>query len=129
MGSTREMRSSFTTTVTAPALRSVGVEMIRVRKSDYAYEHDRFFNRTGTLLVGVFSNQVEGSTGKMSSFCSRWWKQDVINNYLRREHGLSRSDYVKWVGFSFDESARALRTKKKSSHIVGSFTISSDVLA
>lgn len=92
----------------APALASVGVEMLRLRKEDYAYKHDGVFNGMGTLLIPSFTDQ-SGEPGKLGGFCSRWWKSDVILNYFRRVHKMPRSRYRKWIGFSVDESTRAVR--------------------
>lgn len=92
----------------APGLASVGIEMKRLHKADYAYTHDGCFNRKGTLLVPAFTSQ-SGEPGKMSGFCSKWWKSEVVDNWLSRECGVKRSMRRKWIGFSLDESTRALR--------------------
>lgn len=95
----------------APALASVGVQMHRVCKSDYAYKHDGVFNGKGTLLIPAYTNQ-SGTPGKMSGFCSKWWKSEARNNWLRRVHGLKREQFRVWIGFSVDEMPRALRMMK-----------------
>lgn len=89
-------------------LSSVGVEMARIQKDEFAYRHDGIFNGKGTLLIPAFTNQG-GEVGKLSGFCSKWWKSEARNNWLRREHGLSRAQFVVWIGFSSDEMPRALR--------------------
>lgn len=93
----------------APALASVGVTLVRVRKSDYAKEG--IYDLSGrNLLLPAFTNQG-GDTGKLSGFCSSKWKVRVIDRYLRSK-GVRRKGYVKWIGFSTDELPRALRMMK-----------------
>lgn len=95
--------------VLAPALKKVGVEIHRLKKSDYCYQHDGVFNSKGIPLIPAFTNETVGSVGKLSGFCNRWWKQDVMLNYFRREHKLPRSSMRKWIGYSLDEASRAIR--------------------
>ena len=90
-----------------PALESVGVNLVRVSKNDYAYKTDGAFNPSGSLLIPAFTN-AEGS-GKLTAYCSTYWKKEVVENYLSRIHGLKRSQYVTWIGFSKDEPKRYLR--------------------
>lgn len=94
--------------VLVPNLRAVGVELIRITKEEFAYTHEGVFNKNGNCLLPAFTD-FSGSLGKHSAFCNRWWKQDVMLNFFRRTHGLTRSDMVKWIGFSIDEATRALR--------------------
>lgn len=89
-------------------LKAIGVDLLRLDKTAFAYEHDGLFNKKGTLLIPAFTNE-SGETGKLSGFCSRWWKSDVIDNYLLRLHGIGRPHYCKWIGFSLNETTRAVR--------------------
>ena len=95
----------------APRLAEIGVTLVRARASEYAYAHDGLFNKKGTLLVPAYTTQNEETegTGKMSNFCTTYWKRDVCDNYLRREHGIGKNQNVKWIGFSIDEMRRATR--------------------
>lgn len=95
--------------VTVPAMEKVGVKIHRLLKSDYCYDHAGVFNSKGTPLIPAFTNQTVGNVGKLSGFCNRWWKQDVMLNFFRREHKLARSSMRKWIGYSLDESIRAIR--------------------
>lgn len=94
--------------VLVPKLRRVGVELIRISKAEFSYEHDGLFNKKGSSLIPAFTD-FSGEKGKHSAFCNRWWKQDVMLNYFRRVHQLKRADMVKWIGFSMDEARRAMR--------------------
>lgn len=96
----------------APGLASVGVELIRVMPDQWQSipEHGKeWLSHNGnTVLLPVFTNQ-SGSTGKLGAFCSARWKVEAIDRYLSNVHGITRSNYVKWIGFSLDESPRAAR--------------------
>jgi hypothetical protein len=100
--------------VVRPALASVGVEIHRLKKEEYGEAGclgDYSKKGEGDLLIPAFST-LTGQPSKMSNFCTDKWKVVVVNNYLSRVHGLTRSKYVKWIGFSFDESRRWLRMQR-----------------
>lgn len=97
--------------ITAPALASVGVEIHRVKKDDYAYPSERgLFGSKGSLLMPAYTTQ-EGDVSKLSGFCSNAWKVHVIKNWLSREMGVKPNEARRWIGFSMDESRRVLRMK------------------
>lgn len=109
----REMITTwqYLESVTRPHLESVGVKVFRVKKEAYAEPgsvdiYSGYGN--GHLLLPVFSD-INGKPSKLSAFCSDKWKVVVVNNFLSREHGLTRSNYRKWIGFSMDETNRVLR--------------------
>lgn len=96
--------------VTAPALRKIGIEVHRPTAAQYAYTHDDLWNKNGnTMLIPAFTSRVVGSTGKFDGYCSKWWKVEVTQNFLKREHGIDKGQVRKWIGFSIDELRRALR--------------------
>lgn len=102
----RELRTTwdYMDEFVKPGLASVGVEYRRVKASDYAYTAN-LHNAKGTMLMPAFTN-YGGETSKLPNFCTTYWKIDAISNYLSREHGLTESQYVKWIGFSLDEGRR-----------------------
>jgi hypothetical protein len=106
-GRERSTTWQYMDTVVSPALRRVGVEIHRVKIDAYSYTHDGVYSGK-TLLIPAFTD-VTGNKGKMSGYCNRWWKQDVVNNWLRRERGLAPSKVRSWIGFSADEMPRVIR--------------------
>jgi len=106
----REMPTTwqYLEAVTIPALKSIGCEVHRISQ-EYCSDADKGeFHQSGSLLIPAFSNQT-GEASKLSSFCSDKWKVRVCNRYLKKVHGLDRSEYRKWIGFSMDETNRVLR--------------------
>jgi hypothetical protein len=90
-----------------PNLASVGLEVKRIKASEWSYIGELAFNKTGELLIPAFSSQST-KPAKLSNFCTRWWKQDVMTRYLSSV-GLTRSKYFTWIGFSLNESKRVAR--------------------
>lgn len=100
--------------VIRPAFKRIGIEVHRVSKNDYGEPAAKGMfsaHGEGHLLIPAFSNQ-SGKAGKLSGFCSDKWKVVVVNNFLSRNFGLTRSKYRKWIGFSLDETSRVLRMQK-----------------
>jgi hypothetical protein len=100
--------------VIVPALDSVGVTIHRVQKSQYATV-DLFSKET--LLLPVFSNQ-SGTVGKLSSFCSDKWKRCVMERFMR-EIGVPTNQQRNWIGFSTNESIRAIRMMRGERYAKG----------
>ena len=100
--------------VIRPALQAVGLEVHRVRNSEWAMIPDHgidYLTHDGTALgLPVFTNQ-SGRIGKLRGFCSRRWKIEVVDRYLSKVFGITRSKYRKWIGFSLDEGSRYTRMK------------------
>lgn len=96
--------------VVRPALSEIGVEIHRISGYKSIPEHGKdFLNHNGnTLLMPLWTSQ-NGDTGKLSGYCSARWKVEVVDRFLSREFGVTRSKYRKWIGFSMDESRRAMR--------------------
>lgn len=95
--------------VIRPAMESVGVEVHRIGpewKSVPAHGRDWQSHNEETILLPLFTNQ-SGDTGKLSGFCSKTWKVEVVNRFLSQKFGITRSQYRKWIGFSLDEWRRA----------------------
>lgn len=99
--------------VVRPELARVGVEVCRIDPSWKSVpEHGRdWMSHNGeTILVPAFTDEGGGDReGKLSGFCSKTWKVEVVNRYLSQVHGITRSKYKKWIGFSLDEWRRAQR--------------------
>lgn len=98
--------------VIRPALRSVGLEVHRIRNAEWASIPDHGLNwmshNMNTLILPVFTNQT-GDVGKFSGFCSMRWKVETQNRYVREALGVPTKQQRCWVGFSLDESRRAVR--------------------
>jgi hypothetical protein len=90
--------------VVRPALLGVGVEVNRIKASEYAFPSEReVFSPRGSVLVPAFSNQG-GNASKLSNFSTNAWKVHVIERWLRIEHDVR--EFRKWIGFSYDEGRR-----------------------
>ena len=114
----REVRSTwdYLDNVLNPALSKFGVHVIRVKAEDWGYAGKSFVG-SGELLPPVYTTE-NGSLGKMSNFCNRWWKQDVVQRWLSSQ-GITNKDVRKWIGFSFDEQRRYLRMMEGEEYKAG----------
>lgn len=92
--------------VTMPALKAVGVEINRVKKSEYA-TWDLFFSG-GQVAIPAFTTKGS-SVGKLSTYCSANWKTRVIQRWATKQ-GVKKAQ--NWIGFSVDEINRAARQIK-----------------
>lgn len=95
-----------------PELKTVGVELHRVKKSDYATV-DLMSTNDQHILLPMFTTATENGVGKFSNFCSYEWKRRVIQRFLRT-NGIA--DECIWIGFSVDESRRFLRMQKSQDY-------------
>lgn len=116
-GKERGTTWEYLDSVIQPALNSVGVKIHRVSTEKYCYAHDGVYSGK-TILIPAFTN-VTGETGKMSGFCNKWWKQDAVNNWLRREQGIKPSKVRSWIGFSADEMPRVFRMMQGEEYLSG----------
>lgn len=92
--------------VLVPALKNVGVTLHRIKREEWANNWGReLFATSGDLLIPAFSDQ-NNSPSKLTNFCSKAWKQEVVNRWLSSVHGLTKSKTRKWLGFSLDEPRR-----------------------
>jgi len=111
-GRERSSTWAYLETVIRPALAGVGLEVHRVRNSEWASipEHEKnYLSHNGnTLLLPAFTNQSE-SIGKLSGFCSARWKVETFERYVRNALGVPTREQRRWIGFSLDESNRAAR--------------------
>lgn len=103
--------------VVAPEFRSIGIEIHRPKKSEYAYKHDDLWSGD-TLLIPAFTTE-NNRVSKLSGYCSKWWKKNVVHNFLRREHGVTPANMRNWIGFSTDESSRASRMMASKDYLAG----------
>lgn len=98
-------------TVVRPALAGVGVEVHRIGtewQSVPSHGLDFMSHNGNTMILPAFTNQ-SGDVGKLSGFCSSRWKVEVVDRFLSKQFGITRSKYQKWIGFSLDEWRRAQR--------------------
>lgn len=88
--------------VITPALESVGVTLHRVRKSEFE-KRDMYGGKNGdTLLIPAFTTQ-SGEVGKLSNFCSSYWKREIVKRWANKQ-GVKAADL--WLGISIDEMGR-----------------------
>lgn len=109
--------------VIRPALLTVGLEVHRIRNAEWASipEHgkDYLSHNGNTLLLPAFTNQTTGSSGKLPGFCSARWKVETQARYIREVLGVATSEQRRWIGFSLDESRRAIRMMKGDDYLAG----------
>jgi hypothetical protein len=93
--------------VIRPELAKVGLEVHRVTQE---------WATAGTLSTSgecvtmpMFSDQIVGEVSKLDGYCSNEWKLRPINRYLRKVLGIPTAQQRRWIGFSLDESRRAIR--------------------
>lgn len=97
--------------VITPALAKVGVTLNRVRKSEFEPRDLYGGKYRDTLLIPAFTTQAGGDTGKLSNFCSSYWKREVIKRWGNRVHKVKAVDL--WLGISADEKERMQGRKGK----------------
>lgn len=88
---------------TLPALREAGVELHRVKKSDYATVD---LYRGDTILIPAYTTEEThntGKVGKLPTYCSNEWKQRVVRRWCN-DQGVQQADI--WIGMSTDEMRR-----------------------
>jgi hypothetical protein len=94
--------------VLVPELAKVGVTLHRVTRAEWGNKWGMgLFATGGDLLIPAFSGQ-SGEPAKLTNFCSKAWKQEVVNRWLSHTHGLTPAKRRKWMGFSLDEPTRWL---------------------
>lgn len=111
----RERQSTwdYLDAVIRPALASVGLEVHRIKNSEWASIPEHGMNwlshNRNTLLLPAFTNQTDGEVGKLSGFCSMRWKVETKNRYIREALQIPTKMQRNWIGFSLDEARRAIR--------------------
>jgi len=109
--------------IVAPALTGCGVEVCRILASEWASPwgnpsvHHGFAS-SGQLMIPAYTDQ-SGVVSKLSTYCSNAWKQEVVDRWLSKACGLTRSKVVKWIGFSRDEVRRVFRMAKGEGYAKG----------
>lgn len=109
--------------VIRPALRSVGIEVHRIRKSEWGskpeHGNDWLSHNGNTVLLPTFTNQTEGDPAKFPGYCSKTWKVETQQRYVRVALGVPVNEQRNWIGFSCDEIPRALRMMKGEAYRAG----------
>lgn len=88
--------------VTKPALAKIGVDLVRVKKEDYATV-DLYSKKEKSLLIPAFTSQ-SGAMGKLPTYCSSEWKTRVIHRWANEQRPNSK--FKVWMGFTLDEGDR-----------------------
>ena len=109
----RQTTWDYLDTVVRPGLKKVGIEVHRIRKSEWGSKppHGKdFLSHNGnTVLLPTFTNQTAEEVGKLSGFCSKTWKVETQARYIREKLGVPTKEQRNWIGFSLDETRRAIR--------------------
>lgn len=96
-----------------PELAAVGVKLEIIKAAEWGYFGENYTDKGGDLMIPAYT-LAKGVAGKNNPDCSGAWKRDVVNRWLSKTHGITRSKYCKWVGFSRSpkELLRALRMQQ-----------------
>lgn len=109
--------------VIRPGFSLIGIEVHRIRRSEWAsypaHGMDWLSHNRNTVLIPAFTTQTEGGVSKLDGFCSKTWKVEVCDRFLSKRFGITRSKYCKWIGFSLNESKRAIRMMQGSEYKSG----------
>jgi hypothetical protein len=110
--------------IIVPALAKCGVEVFRVLASDWAAPWgnpaaNRGFATSGQPMIPAYTDQSGMCVSKLSTYCSNAWKQEVVDRWLSKACGVTRSQCVKWIGFSRDEVKRVFRMAKGEEYLKG----------
>ena len=88
--------------VIAPALREIGLEVVRIPKSQFATVD--LFSAKGDVLIPAFTTQTNsGLTAKLPTYCSNEWKRRVVIRWMAA-NGYKPAEM--WLGISTDEAHR-----------------------
>lgn len=108
--------------VIRPALRAVGLEVHRIRKSVWGSKPphglDYLSHNGNSILLPGYSN-LNGKHGKIGGFCSKTWKVETQQRYVRKVLGISTKQQRRWIGFSTDEYRRYSRMALSPDGIAG----------
>lgn len=99
-------------TYVQPALKSIGVDLVRVKKSEYATV-DLYSNKNGSLLIPAFTSKGNG-IGKLPTYCSQEWKSRVVKRWANEQ--APNSKFNMWMGFTLDEADRMTFQEGKWQH-------------
>lgn len=95
---------------TLPALREVGVDLVRVSADDYAdtglFEGDD----EPRLLIPAYTAGTSEAGGKLMNHCSTRWKRRVAQRWARAQ-GVQQASV--WYGISTDELRRVRLSREK----------------
>lgn len=98
--------------VTRPALRAVGVDLVRVSAADYAdtglFEAED--SEAPRLLIPAYTAGTSERGGKLLNHCSTRWKRRVAQRWARA-HGVHQA--AVWYGISTDELRRVRLSREQ----------------
>jgi len=89
--------------VIKPALYTVGCDLIRIDKREFATVDLYGGKNKSSLLIPAFTTRG-GDIGKLPGYCSNEWKYRPLQRWLRK-HGVNQAEI--WMGISVDEKSRA----------------------
>lgn len=97
--------------VTNPMLKKVGLKIERLEPWDWVSPWgkqgpEKVFASNETVLIPAFSSETSGPSAKLPNYCTKAWKIESVNRWLRMKHGVKVSETQKWLGLSFDEPRR-----------------------
>ena len=99
-------------------LRAAGINLVRIKAIEWSTQGIGLFYGGGQQKAKIpaisFSENQKGS--RMTNFCTTEWKVEPIDRWLSKVHGITRSKYVKWLGYSKDEPRRWIRKMKSEEY-------------
>ncbi len=112
-GRERKKTWEYMDAILQPALDKVGVTIHRPTALEFGYYGEAIVGGPKqNLFIPAFTKRPGEEVGKISNFCNGKWKQDVVNNWLRRTHGVNPENVRSWIGFSVDEMPRVLKMRR-----------------
>lgn len=87
---------------TSPALAEVGVDLVRVSKSDFATKDLYGGKDMDTVLIPAFTTE-SGEVGKLPTYCSNEWKREVMRRWATKQGVIAATV---WMGITIDEKRR-----------------------
>ena len=87
--------------VIAPALREIGLEVVRIPKSQFATVD--LFSKKGDVLIPGFTTRTKGKVAKLPTYCSNEWKRRVVIRWMTANRYKPAE---MWLGISIDEADR-----------------------
>ena len=105
-GRERSTTWNYMQTIVRPALETIGLEIQRISREEFAAPRGReLFATSGHLMIPAFTNQ-SGEISKLSAFCSGAWKKEVVDRWFAITQKITRKDRRHWIGYSLEESKR-----------------------
>ena len=124
-GRERQTTWDYLDAVIRPQLAKVDLKVHRIGPewSSVPTHGKNYLSHNGnSLLLPAFSSQSEPRS-KLPGFCSNRWKAETIARFLSKELGVKPRFARSWIGFSLDESRRALNLMGTADYAAGKYRL------